>query len=43
MLAFSKELGEYASGINDHVTASLMGDNIKFFEKELWMLTASNQ
>ncbi len=43
MLAFSKELEEYASSINDHVTASLMSDNIKFFEKELWMLTASNQ
>lgn len=43
MLAFSKELEEYASGINDHVTSSLMGDNIKFFEKELWMLTASNK
>ncbi|MDD2518352.1 MAG: DNA starvation/stationary phase protection protein [Bacilli bacterium] len=43
MLAFSKELEEYASGINDHVTSSLMSDNINFFEKELWMLTASNK
>ncbi|MFA5603463.1 MAG: DNA starvation/stationary phase protection protein [Bacilli bacterium] len=43
MLAFSKELEEYSSGINDHITSSLMGDNINFFEKELWMLTASNK
>ncbi|MDD2181587.1 MAG: DNA starvation/stationary phase protection protein [Bacilli bacterium] len=43
MLAFSKELEEYSNSINDHITSSLMSDNINFFEKELWMLTASNK
>ncbi len=43
MLNFSKELETYASNIKDYVTTNLMNDNINFFEKELWMLTASNK
>ena len=43
MLSFSKELEVYASKINDYVTGNLMNENILFFEKELWMLTASNK
>lgn len=43
MLAFTKELEEYASGINDHVTVNLMNNYINFFEKELWMLAASSK
>lgn len=43
MLSFSKELKEYANSINDDLTADLMGKYISFFEKELWMLEASNK
>ena len=43
MHGFSKELHQYAGEINDEVTSDLMGKNISFFEKELWMLKASNK
>ena len=41
MLEFSNALYVYANEINDANTADLMLDNIKFFEKQLWMLNAS--
>lgn len=41
MLEFSNALFVYANEINDANTSDLMLDNIKFFEKQLWMLKAS--
>lgn len=42
MLGFSNELKEYATTIKDTITEDLMTKYIVFFEKEIWMLEASN-
>jgi starvation-inducible DNA-binding protein len=41
MLDFSNAIYTYANEIDDANTIDLMTENIRFFEKQLWMLKAS--
>lgn len=43
MLQLSKEVGEFAKMSNDDVSSGIIGDNASFFEKQLWMVKASNK
>ena len=38
---YTTDLIEYFNKMNDFYTSSMLNENLKFFEKELWMIKSS--